>query len=124
MVVLLVATAVMAKPDIKEPVYYPEPLPYYFKYHVDDDYKKAHYGRHEKSDGKALYGSYTVDLPDGRKQKVEYHADHYKGYVAKVSYYGKAKHPQYYGKAITFKAPKGYHDDHHHDDHHHGHGHG
>ncbi|KAK3873318.1 hypothetical protein Pcinc_021647 [Petrolisthes cinctipes] len=39
---------------------------------------------------------------------VDYTADHYKGYVAKVSYYGKAKHPKYYGPAITFKHEKGY----------------
>ncbi|KAK4301763.1 hypothetical protein Pmani_026115 [Petrolisthes manimaculis] len=33
---------------------------------------------------------------------VDYTADHYKGYVAKVSYYGKAKHPKHYGHPATF----------------------
>lgn len=47
-----------------------EPLPYYFNYDVHDDYKGAHFGQNEKSDGKAVYGSYTVALPDGRKQLV------------------------------------------------------
>ncbi|XP_063605558.1 larval cuticle protein A2B-like [Penaeus indicus] len=101
--VFLVAALASGYPDVYEPVYYPEPLPYYFNYDVHDDYKGTHFDRNEKSDGKALYGSYTVALPDGRKQHVEYTADHYKGYVAKVSYYGKAKHPKYYGPAITFK---------------------
>ncbi|ROT83445.1 cuticle protein 8 [Penaeus vannamei] len=107
---LAVVVAVVSYPDVYEPVYKPEPLPYYFNYDVHDDYKGAHYGRNEKSDGKAVYGSYTVALPDGRKQLVEYTADHYKGFVAKVSYYGKAKHPKYYGPAITFKHKgDGYH---------------
>ncbi|XP_027239290.1 cuticle protein 8 [Penaeus vannamei] len=113
-VALFVAVSVfagvaMAFPDVYEPVYYPEPLPYYFNYDVHDDYKGAHYSRNEKSDGKALYGSYTVALPDGRKQTVDYTADHYKGFVAKVSYSGKAQHPKFYGPAITFKQNGGYH---------------
>ncbi|KAK3862797.1 hypothetical protein Pcinc_031368 [Petrolisthes cinctipes] len=82
--------------------YHHEPLPYYYDYGVYDDYKGTNFKQHEKSDGKAVYGSYTVDLPDGRKQHVDYTADHYKGYVAKVSYYGKAKHPKYYGHPVTF----------------------
>ncbi|KAG7161678.1 Pro-resilin-like 123 [Homarus americanus] len=117
LVVLVVVGVTLADPDVYEPVYKPEPLPYYFNYNVYDDYKGTNYGQQEKSDGKAVYGSYTVDLPDGRKQrvdytadhykgyvaKVDYTADHYKGYVAKVSYYGKAQHPKHYGPAITFK---------------------
>ncbi|XP_068242820.1 adult-specific cuticular protein ACP-20-like [Palaemon carinicauda] len=75
---------------------YGEPLPYYYGYHVDGDYKGPHFGQHEKSDGKGVYGSYTVALPDGRKQHVKYTADHYNGYVAHVSYSGKAQHPAYY----------------------------
>ncbi|XP_042886910.1 larval cuticle protein A3A-like isoform X2 [Penaeus japonicus] len=106
---LSVAGIILGHPDVYEPVYKPEPLPYYFNYDVHDDYKGTHFDRNEKSDGKALYGSYTVALPDGRKQHVEYKADHYKGFVAKVSYYGKAKHPKYYGPAITFKHKGDYH---------------
>ncbi|XP_063605555.1 larval cuticle protein A3A-like [Penaeus indicus] len=120
---LAVIEVILGHPDVYEPVYKPEPLPYYFNYDVHDDYKGAHFGQNEKSDGKAVYGSYTVALPDGRKQlveytadhykgfvaKVEYTADHYKGFVAKVSYYGKAKHPKYYGPPITFKPSYGYH---------------
>ncbi|XP_042234953.1 larval cuticle protein A3A-like isoform X3 [Homarus americanus] len=110
-VTLLVVSAAVIYADVYEPVYKPEPLPYYFNYNVYDDYKGANYGQQEKSDGKAVYGSYTVDLPDGRKQRVDYTADHYKGYVAKVSYYGKAQHPKYYGPAVTFfnQYGNGYH---------------
>ncbi|XP_064086203.1 pro-resilin-like [Macrobrachium nipponense] len=79
------------------------PLPYYFDYSVKGDYKGPNFGQSEKSDGKGnVYGSYTVALPDGRKQHVDYTADHYNGYVAKVSYSGKAQHPAYYGPAVVF----------------------
>ncbi|XP_069195569.1 cuticle protein 7-like isoform X3 [Procambarus clarkii] len=101
--VLVVAAVAMADPgDYGGPVYASEPLPYYYDYNVHDGYKGTNFGQHEKSDGKNVYGSYTVDLPDGRKQRVDYTADHYRGYVAKVSYYGKAQHPKHYGPAVTF----------------------
>ncbi|XP_064086202.1 adult-specific cuticular protein ACP-20-like [Macrobrachium nipponense] len=86
---------------------YGEPLPYYYGYHVSGDYKGPHFHHDEKSDGKAVHGSYTVALPDGRKQHVKYSADHYKGFVAHVSYKGKAQHPSYYGPAVVFDHHKG-----------------
>ncbi|XP_064086205.1 adult-specific cuticular protein ACP-20-like [Macrobrachium nipponense] len=79
------------------------PMPYYFDYSVKGDYKGPYFGQNEKSDGKGnVHGSYTVALPDGRKQHVDYTADHYNGFVAKVSYSGKAQHPAYYGPAVVF----------------------
>ncbi|XP_071534997.1 pupal cuticle protein Edg-84A-like [Panulirus ornatus] len=98
--VMVVIGVTLAEPDGYG---YNSPMPYYFNYDVKDDYKGTNFGQNEKSDGKAVYGSYTVDLPDGRRQRVDYTADHYNGYVAKVSYYGKAQHPKHYGPAITFK---------------------
>ncbi|XP_045602756.1 pupal cuticle protein Edg-84A [Procambarus clarkii] len=111
---MLLAVAVvgvtMAYPGGYDPVYPSEPLPYQFDYAVHDDYKGTNFGQKEKSDGKNVHGSYTVDLPDGRRQTVDYTADHYKGFVAKVSYEGQAKHPAQYGPPITFQhGGEGYH---------------
>jgi len=92
------------KPD----PYKEEKMPHSFNYGVNDDYAGLNFGHNENSDGNNVVGSYTVQLPDGRKQTVEYEADHYKGYVAKVSYYGEAQYPHEYGPAITFK-PQTYH---------------
>ncbi|XP_066978950.1 pro-resilin-like [Macrobrachium rosenbergii] len=82
-------------------------MPYQFGYNVNDAYQGLDFGHHENSDGNAVYGSYTVQLPDGRKQNVEYRADHQSGYVAKVNYVGQAQHPQNYGPAITFRPSHG-----------------
>ncbi|XP_071535299.1 pupal cuticle protein Edg-84A-like isoform X2 [Panulirus ornatus] len=100
--VLVVVGAALADPGDYQPVYKSEPLPYKFNYGVSDHYKATNFGQHENSDGKNVYGSYWLDLPDGRRQRVDYWVDHYKGYVAKVSYYGKAHHPKHYGPAATF----------------------
>ncbi|XP_050689241.1 larval cuticle protein A3A-like isoform X3 [Eriocheir sinensis] len=104
-VVVAAAVLVAAEPD-PEPGYhqpaYPSKIhPYRYNYHVSDHYG-ANFGQHENGDGKNVYGSYHVDLPDGRRQRVDYTADHYGGYVAKVSYYGKAHHPKHYGAPVTF----------------------
>merc|ERR1719239_1320720 len=39
-------------------------------------------------------GSYQVNLPDGRIQTVNYHANDIDGYVAEVSYSGTAAYPE------------------------------
>ena len=44
------------------------PKPYGFEYGVHDSYSGASFDQHENSDGKVVSGSYTVQLPDGRKQ--------------------------------------------------------
>ncbi|KAL7646099.1 UNVERIFIED_CONTAM: hypothetical protein RMT77_003000 [Armadillidium vulgare] len=75
------------------PKHKPPPKPYKFSYGVHDEYAGTSFGQNEQSDGKQVYGSYTVLLPDGRKQTVKYKADHYNGFVADVSYYGEAQYP-------------------------------
>ncbi|XP_050689022.1 uncharacterized protein LOC126981628 [Eriocheir sinensis] len=82
-------------------------MPYNFAYGVRDDYAGTDFGQQENSDGNTVKGTYTVQLPDGRKQTVNYEADHYKGFVADVQYYGEAQYPHEYGPAVTFK-PQGY----------------
>merc|ERR1712025_1216178 len=81
------------------PVYKEEPAPYQYEYGVHDEYSGASFGAAETSDGTGnVDGSYSVNLPDGRIQHVNYHADHYGGYVADVKYegvpaYAQAPHP-------------------------------
>ncbi|XP_069954153.1 cuticle protein 19-like [Cherax quadricarinatus] len=104
--IMIVVGATTADPGDYQ-VYPSVPLPYQFNYAVHDDYKGTHFGQNEKSDGNAVHGSYNVALPDGRKQTVDYTADHYKGFVAKVSYDGVAKHPAKYGPPITFQQSGG-----------------
>merc|ERR1740128_1403944 len=76
-----------AQPD------YAEPSPYSYTYAVADDYSGAAFNQAESNDGTGVVeGSYSVNLPDGRVQHVNYHANDYDGYVADVTYEGE---PQY-----------------------------
>merc|ERR1712088_688171 len=76
------------------PVYDETPKPYAFEYGVADDYSGANFKAAETADGKAVTGSYQVNLPDGRVQTVTYTADHYNGFVADVSYEGVPHYPE------------------------------
>merc|ERR1711862_1016182 len=78
------------------PVAYPdEPSPYTYTYGVADDYSKATFKAAETGDGAGnAEGSYSVALPDGRIQHVNYKADGYEGYVADVTYEGTAVYPE------------------------------
>lgn len=49
-----------------------EARPYEFAYGVQDDGYGPNFSQNEKSDGNAVLGSYTVQLPDGRKQTVSH----------------------------------------------------
>merc|ERR1712014_96733 len=75
-----------------------EPSPYHYEYKVHDDKKYLDFGAEEEGDGKGdVHGFYHVKLPDGRLQKVTYTVNDYSGYIADVSYDGKAVHPSYHG---------------------------
>ena len=72
-----------------------EASPYSFTYAVADDYSKAAFNAAETNDGAGTSsGSYSVALPDGRTQHVNYHTNDYDGYVAEVTYEGTAVYPE------------------------------
>ncbi|XP_076064590.1 larval cuticle protein A2B-like [Oratosquilla oratoria] len=93
-----------------QPVYKEEPKPYNFEYGISDQYQGLNFGQSETSDGKLVQGSYSVDLPDGRKQTVTYKADHYNGFIADVNYYGEPQYPKHDPSyvPITFKPQQSY----------------
>merc|ERR1712127_643682 len=75
-------------------VYADEVSPYTYQYAVADDYSSSNFNAAESSDGTGnAQGSYSVALPDGRIQHVNYHATPYDGYVAEVTYDGTAAYP-------------------------------
>ena len=66
------------------------PAYYDFGYAVKDHYGND-FGHQESRNGDNTKGSYSVILPDGRRQIVTYYVDGYSGYVADVKYEGEAK---------------------------------
>merc|ERR1711892_1513196 len=85
-----------------EPAYPDEPSPYAYTYAVADDYSKSTFNAAETGDGAGnAAGSYSVALPDGRTQHVNYKADGYEGYVADVTYEGTAVYPD---APVAYKA--------------------
>merc|ERR1711931_311879 len=70
-----------AQPDLAEPPVYA------YNYGVADDYSGANFAQTEQRDGYQTSGSYTVNLPDGRVQTVNYQ-DNGDGIVQDVSYTG------------------------------------
>merc|ERR1712243_119208 len=70
-----------AQPDLSEPPVYA------YNYGVADDYSGANFAQTEQRDGYQTSGSYTVNLPDGRIQTVNYQ-DNGDGIIQDVSYTG------------------------------------
>ncbi|XP_063883977.1 DNA-directed RNA polymerase II subunit RPB1-like [Scylla paramamosain] len=106
-VVLLSAllAATFARPDTLRPSYgapapsYSAPAPeappkYDYNYAVKDEYSGNDFGAQEARDGYDTQGSYYVQLPDGRLQKVTYTVNGDSGFVAEVTYEGEAQYPQ------------------------------
>ena len=69
LLVILCAYSIEAMPQkgYKDPV---APAKYKYGYAVKDDYSGNNYGQSESRDGYATSGTYYVQLPDGRVQKV------------------------------------------------------
>ncbi|XP_071535288.1 cuticle protein 19-like [Panulirus ornatus] len=108
MMAMMVGVAIAAPADLysapsQQPSYQENDIPYTFQYGIQDEYAGADFGHNEESDGKTVRGSYTVQLPDSRKQTVTYVVDGYGGYQAEVQYYGEAQYPKEYGPPVTFK---------------------
>ncbi|XP_042865410.1 cuticle protein 18.6-like [Penaeus japonicus] len=93
----------------KQPEYPTEPPKYNYNYGVADSYSGANFAASESRDGYKTEGSYTVDLPDGRKQIVKY-VDNGDGLVAEVTYEGEAQYPEYKPtyKPAPYHAPPKY----------------
>ncbi|XP_059049640.1 pro-resilin-like [Achroia grisella] len=64
-----------------------EPAKYEFNYEVDDAQTGTKFGHSEQRDGDTATGEYNVELPDGRKQIVEYEAG-LQGYKPQIRYEG------------------------------------
>ncbi|XP_076059587.1 uncharacterized protein LOC143036224 [Oratosquilla oratoria] len=94
--VLLAALVVLTNADTAPAYGHPAPPPQYdFNYAVKDDYSGNDFGHQEARDGYDTQGSYYVQLPDGRLQKVSYIVNGDSGYVAEVTYEGEAQYPEY-----------------------------
>lgn len=77
---------------------------YDFQWAVRDDSSGNDFGHQESRDGDHTQGSYYVQLPDGRLQKVSYFVDGDSGYVAQVSYEGEARYPDSYESFESFES--------------------
>ena len=80
---------------------------YAFKYNVNDQYGNEQ-TRSESHENNLTRGSYSVNLPDGRKQIVSYEADN-NGYRANISYEpassGNSDTQNYYSTSSYNSAP-------------------
>ncbi|XP_063601191.1 cuticle protein 19-like [Penaeus indicus] len=70
------------------------PPKYEFQYGVKDGYSGVDFAHGESRDEDETRGSYTVQLPDGRLQKVTYYVDSDDRYVADFIIAGEAQFPE------------------------------
>ncbi|KAG6440653.1 cuticle protein 10.9 [Manduca sexta] len=63
------------------------PMPYEYKYDVEDQEKTLYFGANEAGDAQGkVSGGYRVLLPDGRLMTVEYTVEGESGFVPKISF--------------------------------------
>ncbi|XP_069164010.1 cuticle protein 19-like [Procambarus clarkii] len=82
------------RPSYGAPAHPDTPAQYNSQFAVKDDFGND-FGHQESRDGYDTKGTYYVQLPDGRVQKVTYGVSGDSGYVPVVSYEGEAKYPAY-----------------------------
>ncbi|XP_064122566.1 cuticle protein 7-like [Macrobrachium nipponense] len=85
------ASSEYSKESIEEPT---EPANYNFEFAVEDGYSGADFNHQEEREEDNTQGSYSVQLPDGRRQTVTYYVDGDSGYIAEVSYEGEAQYAE------------------------------
>ncbi len=99
---LLALAAVSNAASIYQAPYYERPDSYAYNYGVADGYSGAYYNAGEQRDGYSTAGSYSVALPDGRVQTVNYRvADANSGFVADVQYSGAPRYNSYAPKVYS-----------------------
>ncbi|XP_069958443.1 pro-resilin [Cherax quadricarinatus] len=103
-IVLVLCVVVMAAADKRPSFSYGPPrvfsdesfesseAKYNFNWAVDHDPSSNEFGHQESRDGDDTQGSYYVQLPDGRLQKVTFLVDGDSGYQAQVTYEGEARY--------------------------------
>ncbi|XP_042877186.1 pro-resilin-like isoform X2 [Penaeus japonicus] len=112
-VVLLLSLVAMVTADAPPAYSYNAPsseesaeAKYDFNWAVKDDYSGNDFGHQESRDGDDTQGSYYVQLPDGRLQKVTYYVDGDSGYVAEVSYEGEARYDSVESQENSYAPPR------------------
>ncbi|XP_053648441.1 cuticle protein 8 [Cherax quadricarinatus] len=70
-----------------------EPAKYGYGYTVQDGETSNDFAHQEDREDENTKGSYSVQLPDGRRQIVSYYVDGDSGYVVDVKYEGEARYP-------------------------------
>ncbi|XP_071541142.1 uncharacterized protein [Panulirus ornatus] len=78
---------------------------YDFSYALKDDDSGIDFGHQEAREDDHTQGSYYVQLPDTRLQKVTYYVDGDSGYVAEVTYEGEAQYPES-SESREYSAPR------------------
>ncbi|XP_026327164.1 cuticle protein 21-like [Hyposmocoma kahamanoa] len=86
LVLMSVATEIFAAPAPQSQEDSP-PMPYEYKYDVEDQEKSLYFGANEAGDAQGkVIGGYRVLLPDGRLMSVEYTVEGDSGFVPKISF--------------------------------------
>ncbi|KAK4325235.1 hypothetical protein Pmani_004194 [Petrolisthes manimaculis] len=98
------------RPSYRPPTYRTQdpvgPAEYDFNWAVND-HEGNDFGHNEAGNGYNTEGSYYVQLPDGRLQKVTYTVNDDSGYLAQVEYQGEAQYPQQsYKPAPSYQRPR------------------